>query len=141
MATAVQQQNIRKPGSIEKQQLNAMRDKDREMVKGRFIFHEVPGGSMSFTFGPIYKGDQTERYDMVDGEVYTVPRGVAKHLNKNCWYPEYEFMRGESVQNVQRIGTKKRRCSFQSLEFLDNDDLTPVGAAPLYTVENIGIGN
>ena len=127
---------VKKP--LDKASIKTMRDKDREMVKGRFIFHEVPGGSMSFCFR-AYKEDPIETFDMIDGEVYTVPLGVAKHLNKNCWYPEYEFNRAEGMQNVQKIGIKKRRCSFQSLEFVDSEDLTPVGSAPLYTVENIGI--
>jgi hypothetical protein len=142
MATAQQipNPNSKKNAPIEKAAIKTMRDKDAEMVKGRFIFHEVPGGHMSFVYR-FYKEDPVERYDMWDGEVYTVPRGVAKHLNKNCWYPEYEHTRSEDMQNVQKIGLKKRRCSFQSLEFTDNEDLTPVGAAQLYTVENIGTQN
>lgn len=112
-----------------------MRDKDREMVRGKFIFHEVPGGTMSFSF-KAYKEDQVERFDLIDGEIYTLPLGVAKHLNKNLWYPEYEFFRDEKTQNLQRIGKKKRRCSFQSLEFVDIEDLTPVGSGIL-TVERV----
>jgi hypothetical protein len=108
--------------------LKYMRDKDREMVRGKFIFHEVPGGLMSLSF-KAYKEDPIERFDLTDGEIYTLPLGVAKHLNKNCWYPEYEFFRDENTQNMQRIGKKKRRCSFQSLEFVDTDDLTPVGTS------------
>lgn len=103
-----------------------MRDKDREMVKGIFHFYEVPGGSMSFSY-KFYKEDPVERFDLLDGQVYTLPLGVAKHLNKNCWYPEYEFMRGEDVRSTMRVGKKVRRCSFQSLEFVDIDDLTANG--------------
>jgi len=116
-----------------KPNLKYMRDKDREMVRGKFIFHEVPGGVMSFSF-KAYKEDPVERFDMTDGEIYTIPLGVARHLNKNLWYPEYEFFRDEKTQNMQRIGKKKRRCSFQSLEFVDIEDLTPVGSSIL-TVE------
>lgn len=104
-----------------------LRDKDREMVKGIFHFYEVPGGEMSFSY-KCWKEDPVERYNLTDGQVYTLPLGVAKHLNKNCWYPEYEFIRGEDVRSTMKIGKKVRRCSFQSLEFVDIDDLTPAGA-------------
>lgn len=116
--------------------LQYMRDKDREMVRGKFIFHEVPGGEMGFSFKK-YKQDPVERFDLRDGEIYSLPLGVAKHLNKDCWYPEYEFFKDESTQNLQRIGKKKRRCSFQSLEFVDIEDLTPVGSSGILTVERV----
>lgn len=123
-----------------------MRDKDREMVKGIFRFHEVPGGLMSFVF-KAYKEDPVERFDLVDGQVYTIPLGVARHLNKNCWYPEYEYTQGEKgvhggfnhmTGHIMRIGKKIRRCSFQSLEFVDIDDITP-DEGKLVTVETVGI--
>jgi hypothetical protein len=116
--------------------LRYMRDKDREMVKGKFIFHEVPGGVLEFVFKK-YKEDAVEKYTMYDGEIYTVPLGVAKHLNKDCWYPIHSFTQDENGKPTQKIGQKVRRCSFQSLEFVDIDDLTPEGSG-LITVENVG---
>lgn len=110
-------------------QYNYLRDKAREKVKGKFIYHEVPGGVMSFSYGPVYKGDHTERYDLLDQGIYELPLGVAVHLNKNVWYPEYGFIPGEAVQggyspaSGMRITQKVRRCSFQSLEFVDVEDL------------------
>lgn len=116
-----------------------MRDKDREPVRGKFIFHEVPGGTMSFVYR-AYKEDPVEKFSLQDGEVYTLPLGVAKHLNKNCWYPVHSFLRGEDGKVSQRVGQKVRRCSFQSLEFVDIDDLTPEGG-DITTVENVNHGN
>jgi hypothetical protein len=115
--------------------LRYQRDKDREMVKGIFKFYEVEGGGMSFVFKQ-YKEDPVERYDFVDGQVYTIPLGVAKHLNKNGWYPVHQFMTDEYGKPTMKIGQKVRRFGFNSLEFVDIDDLTPVGG-PLVTVENI----
>jgi len=117
--------------------LKYQRDKDREMVRGIFRFHEVPGGSMSFCI-KLYREDEVERFDMLDGEIYTVPRGVARHLNNNLWYPEYEFIQGEDVRSIQRIGKKVQRCSFQSLEFVEDMDMMP--SKPVITVENINKG-
>ena len=111
------------------------RTKDNEPVKGIFRFHEVPGGTMEFSFLK-YKGDQVKNYKLVDGEIYTIPLMVAKHLNKGCWYPVHSFAQDEEGRSLQKIGQKVRRCSFQSLEFVDIDDLTPVGNS-LITVENV----
>lgn len=110
------------------------RSRDKEKVKGKFIFHEVPGGEMKFCF-KAYKGDQLERFTLRDGEIYTLPLGVAKHLNKNCWYPVHQWAVDGNGKPLATIGQKVRRCSFQSLEFVDIEDLTPVGTGGLSTVE------
>ena len=115
--------------------LRYQRDKDREMVKGIFKFYEVEGGGMSFVF-KAYKDDPVERYDFVDGQIYTIPLGVAKHLNKNGWYPVHAYQTDENGKPMMKIGQKVRRFGFNSLEFVDIDDLTPVGG-PLVTVEHI----
>lgn len=117
----------KKDNAKSKLTLKQMRDRDREMVKGIFRFHEVPGGTMSFIF-KAYKEDQVERFDMTDGQVYTVPLGVARHLNKNCAYPVHHYQTNESGTPFMKVGQMVRRCSFQSLEFTDTDDLTPTGS-------------
>jgi len=104
------------------QSLKYQRDKDREMVKGIFRFYEVPGGSISFNFRK-YKDDPIERYDFVDGQVYTIPLGVAKHLTKNGNYPIHQYMKDESGNVSMRVGQKVNRFGFESLEFMDIDDL------------------
>ena len=121
--------------------LKYQRDKDREKVRGIFRFHEVPGGSMSFVYKG-YREDEVERYDMVDGQVYTIPLGVAKHLNKNLYYPEYSYVKADGVYggfgpNQTMKATKKiRRCSFQSLEFIDVDEV-PTNVSEVVLMENI----
>lgn len=124
----------KKDSSKVKVNLTYQRDKDREKVRGIFRFHEVPGGSMSFMF-KAYKEDQLERYDMVDGEVYTIPLGVAKHLNNDCWYPVHAYTTDENGRPSMKIGQKVKRCSFQSLEFVDIEDLRP--APDIVTVEKV----
>lgn len=115
--------------------LRYQRDKDKEMVKGIFHFYEVPGGSMSFNFKQ-YKGDPVARYDLVDGQVYTLPLGVAKHLNKNGNYPVHQYLKDESGNVSMKIGQKVNRFGFQSLEFMDIEDL-PNKADEIVTVEKI----
>ena len=54
----------------EKKRLNFkyLRDKDAQLVTGKFIFHEVPGGAMEFSY-KAYKGEQVEKYNFKDNEV------------------------------------------------------------------------
>jgi hypothetical protein len=114
----------------DKPNLKYQRDKDREPVKGIFRFYEAPGGTLSFCFR-AYKEDPIEQFALKDGEVYTLPLGVAKHLNKTGWYPEYEFFQGEKNVigafspdgHIMRVARKVRRYGFQSLEFVDTDDM------------------
>jgi hypothetical protein len=108
------------------------RDKEREMVRGKFIFHEVPGGKMDFVFKK-WEGDEIQMYSLSDGEIYTIPLAVAIHLNKNCHYPIHTHALDDNGNPSVRVGQKVRRCSFQSLEFVDIADLTPDGG--IVTVE------
>lgn len=118
----------------QKNNLRYQRDKDREMVRGIFKFYEVPGGVMEFMFKK-YKEDQLEKYSLVDGQIYTIPLGVAKHLNNNCWYPVHAYTTDESGRPSVKVGQKVKRCGFQSLEFVDIDELQP--DKQLITVEHI----
>src|ERR1017187_3227146 len=70
------------------QNLRVARDKDAQKVRGKFIFHECPGGMMEFVYR-AYKGDSLVPYRLKDGEITTIPLGVARHLNTNCAYPSY----------------------------------------------------
>lgn len=120
----------------EKVNLQYQRDKDREMVKGIFKFYEVPGGSMNFVYR-AYKQDPVERFDFIDGQVYTIPLGVAKHLNNNGWYPVHAHAQNEGGTVSMRIGQKVHRFGFQSLEFVDIDELNQP-EKEIVTVEYVG---
>ncbi len=102
--------------------LKVLRDKDREMVKGVFKYYEVPGGVVEFCFKK-YAEDPLEKFTFYDGQVYTIPLGVAKHLNNDTWYPIHEYGRKEDGSPLQRIGQKIRRMAFQSLEFMDMEGM------------------
>ena len=127
-------EKVEKPDSEkEKMKVNLefQRKKDREQVRGIFRFHEVPSGQIEFNFRK-YKGDPLEKFLMKDGEVYTIPLGVAKHLNKNCSYPSYTYKQDEAGRPTVSVSEMIRRVSFQSLEFVDIDGLenNPGSALP-----------
>lgn len=128
-----------KPVPPTKKEKDEEYSRDHQMVRGIFRFHEVPGGVMTFVYKK-YKGDEVLYYTLNDGQVYSLPLMVAKHLNKNCWYPVHAHETDDQgrFNNTYRIEKKVRRCSFQSLEFVDEDDITPTGEATIYTAQSIG---
>ena len=120
-----------------KKSFTYQRDKDREIVKGVFKFYEVPCGKMSFVY-KAHKGDQVQRYDLIDGTIYSIPLGVARHLNKNGWYPVHSYALDDAGVASMKIGQKKRRFGFQSLEFVDIEDMGDANESGIITVEKIG---
>jgi hypothetical protein len=128
-----------------KKQIQRMRDRDAELVTGIFKNLENPAtaggrGSVTFSF-KYYPGDENVIYELWDGERYTLPRGVARHLNNNCFYKEHQHMKGEfGAQGIRearsadgRLATstfqasrKIHRYAFNSLEYMDDDaDMYP----------------
>ncbi|MFW6121418.1 MAG: hypothetical protein ACOC80_11045 [Petrotogales bacterium] len=125
--TLVSTEPKKKPNPTKvKKNLRYQRDKDRELVKGIFRFYEVPGGTLSFPFRK-YAEDNVEQYDLEDGKIYTLPLGVAKHLNNNCWYPVHNHLLNEDGKPSKVVGKKVHRCAFQSLEFIDIDEMNNRG--------------
>ena len=91
---------------------------DGKMVRGFFRFYEVPGGSMKFAYR-AYKNDPIKTYELEDGKLYTVPMGVAKHLNNDCWYPVHALRKNEDGTNSRYVGKRVQRCGFQSTDYID----------------------
>ena len=118
-----------------KPSLRYQRDKDREKVKGIFKFYECPGSELSFCY-KAYKEDQVEKYTLVDGKIYTIPLGVAKHLNKNGCYPIHSYLKDENGNVSMKVGQKVRRFGFQSLEFVDVEELSNQ-PSEIITVEKV----
>jgi len=118
MTTITKPQNTRK---ITPDEMRKYRDKDHKMVKGIFRCYEPRGGSFTFNFKK-YKGDKILKYTMVDGEKYDVPLMVAKHLNQNCWYPRHTHVLDSDGRPTLDQGKKVQRCSFESLDFLVDDE-------------------
>ena len=122
---------------LSKKSLKFQQEKDKEKVKGIFHYYEVPGGSLSFSFKK-YKGEKVERYDLIDGVIYTIPLGVAKHLNTSGSYPVHKHLKDESGNVSQRIGQKVNRYGFQSLQFMDIEDLPEREAVDkIVTIERV----
>jgi hypothetical protein len=119
--------------------IEKMRARDAEMVTGIFKNLECPNGSVSFPYC-AYPDDPMEQYCLYDGERYTIPRGVARHLNNACFYKEYKHLKGEHGDTgirgglndgrlrgeTMQVAKKIHRFAFHSLEFMDEDiDMYP----------------
>lgn len=96
-------------------------EKDSEMVRGIFRYHECPKGRMEFTYHK-YKWDAAKTYHLTDGEIYEIPRAVAKHLNTNVAYNSYNYKNDMHGRPVVNMAEKVRRTSFQSLDYIDMED-------------------
>lgn len=99
------------------------REKDLTMVKGRFTFKEVPGGTLVFSFFK-YKGDKVHKYELKDGEIYTLPYMVAKHLAKSVYTEVYQNQVDEHGRPIQVATSKIHRTGFERLDF-DDDSFVP----------------
>jgi hypothetical protein len=117
---------------INKLTVSQQRERDAELVTGRFTFNECPGGILNFSYRK-YKGDKLSSYSLKDGEIYKIPRGVASHLVKTGKYKVHEHATNEIGKSIYRVSSEKQRYNFESLEFFDESDLK----SDLYTVERI----
>ncbi len=113
--------------------LMSMCERDREMVRGIFKFYECEGGEISFPF-KAYKWDDIQSYTLRDGEIYTIPLGVAKHLNNNGWYPIHKYALNEAGVPLSCIGEKKRRFGFHPLDFIDPAEIGESKETEIVTV-------
>lgn len=141
------------PKQIKKPNPKQQRDKDNKLIRGKFHFHECPGSILSFVYQE-HKEDQIRRYSLADGQIYTLPFGVARHINTNVAYPIYEHYKGgnglPSMPGVSgghspdfgmqdmRVKYMKKRASFESLEFISDPEYD-VSGPMIETVEILPI--
>jgi hypothetical protein len=108
---------------------------DMEKVKGVFRNMEQPGAPVSFNLKE-YPGQEYDKWTFEDGEKYEIPRYVARHLSRNCYWLENKHLPGETGQfGVRMIAHDGRsplapqmyttrkvyRYSFNPTDFSDDD--------------------
>jgi hypothetical protein len=113
------------------------RIRDRQLVKGIFRFHEVPGGTLHFSYLK-YKGDPIDKHSLTDGEVYTLPLGVARHLRTSGWYPVHRYIMDEKGHSLKAVGQKIKRYTFEPLDFIaDEAMLKETSDKQIITVQGV----
>ena len=69
-----------KPKAEVEAMIKKMRAEDEKLIKGMFEFTEAEGGFFVFSHR-IYPGDPIMKYQLIHGEICTIPMGIVKHLN------------------------------------------------------------
>lgn len=103
---------------ISREQMEKLKELGHKPVKGIFRCHEVPGGSLKFSF-KAFPGDPVETYNLEDGKIYTLPLMVAKHINTNCGYDIHQFVMDADGTPIVSKGRRQQRYRFESLDFTD----------------------
>ena len=93
------------------------RDEDNQMVVGIFKNIEVPGGDLQFTYRK-YKEDPYRSYHFEDGKEYTVPMGVAKHINNMTKVKQHAHLVDKDGKKMVGAGSYRQRYQFLSKEFM-----------------------
>lgn len=108
---------------------------ERKAVKGIFRYFETPGGELRFPYR-AYKGDPLEMYKLKDGQVATVPLGVARHLRHRLEYPVHGWRVGENNLATHTAANKMvKRCTFEYIDFFDPRDEEMRQQQKSYTTE------
>jgi len=116
-----------------KRTIEVQKEIDKKPVTGRFVYDEVPGGTLTFPYRK-YPKDPIVKWTFVDGEVYTVPRGIATHLQREGKYKVHVHTLDEKGMPSMKIGRMVNRFNFEAISFLDEED----GDTPaLYTAETV----
>ena len=120
--------------------------RDLELVSGLFINYESPGGRLEFRYQPPYKGVPFDAWSFQDGERYTIPRMIARHINTGCYYKKYKnvtrpdgtrdeminaFHNGRLDAKNMQYAQKQHRFAFNPLDYMMDDDLDIMPAKPI----------
>lgn len=98
-------------------------ERDHTIVKGKFVFKEVPGGTLVFSF-VRYKEDPIYRYSIKDGDVVELPYMVAKHLAKGIFEEVYSNQVDQQGRPITVATSRRHRTGFERLDF-DDDNFIP----------------
>lgn len=90
---------------------------DSRAVKGVFKNIECPGGDLEFAIR-LYRGDPIRKYHLIDGESYTIPFGVAKHINRQCKYKKSTHLIDTNGRPIVGAGNPIDRYQFVSQDYM-----------------------
>jgi len=106
------------------------RENDERLCRVRFEFREQPGGTLEFSFKK-YPGESLKVYrgktGLKDGQTYSLPLGVVKHLMTSGRCPEYKHERSiDESQTDVVIGSWRTRYSVSPLDFIADEELQSI---------------
>jgi hypothetical protein len=90
---------------------------DSKLVKGVFHNVEAPGGDVKFAYKE-YAQDPIRVYTFKDGESYTIPLGVAKHINRQCKYKKHKHLIDKDGNQIKAWDKPTTRYQFVSDDYM-----------------------
>ena len=90
---------------------------DQKMVKGVFKNLESPGGDVTFAYRG-HKGEPIRVYNLIDGETYDIPIGVARHINRQCKYMKSAHLVDRDGKPMVGAGKPTQRYEFGSTDYM-----------------------
>lgn len=110
-----------KPKAEVDEMIRKMKKEDEKLVKGQFEFTEAEGGFFSFSYR-IYPGDQIQTFQLLHGEICTIPMGLVRHLNgtkrKIARYSNVEQASDGPIKPLRQYETISR-VRFTPYDYLD----------------------
>lgn len=97
-APLVHQKINRKP--VNTDSIEAMTPETDHLVYGSFLNVEAPGQNAKITC-KYYKGQQLFCQLMDDGQYYTIPKSVARHINERCISETHRYLMDEKGQPLK----------------------------------------
>lgn len=99
--------------------IEKMREEETKLVTGVFRCMEPIGGSVTLSYRK-YPGEPIKQWTFEDGRNYTIPLGLARHLNSNCAWPVSKHAVDPVTDRPSsQIGKWVHRFSFSSVEYSD----------------------
>lgn len=90
---------------------------ESKLVKGIFKNIESSGGDLTFAYR-AYKSEPIRVYELIDGESYTIPLGVARHINRQCKYTKSAHLVDKEGRPIVGAGKHTQRYEFISTDFM-----------------------
>ena len=110
----VERQGYSRTLSAEEKQvyLDFCKDRDLTMVTGVFKCLEPLGGSLVMSARP-WLGHEF-KYTFEHGKEYVVPRCIAVHLEKGCFWNQHSYLLDATCKPIVSAGKKNHRFSFNT---------------------------
>lgn len=90
---------------VNKDSIEAMTKETDKNVVGTFVNIETPGQPAKICCR-YYKGQEFFNQVFEDGEKYTIPLSVARHINERCFYEPHSYILDDEGNPIK--GTKKQ---------------------------------
>lgn len=97
--------------------IERMREEETKLVTGIFRCMEPVGGSVTCSYRK-YPGEPIKSYTFEDGKTYTIPLGLARHLNSGCAWPVHKYAIDRDTDKPSpMVGKWVHRFSFSSTDY------------------------